>query len=269
MNAPDQREPGPDEPGFDDTFDHFFSKRPASDPDATRPVPQSPQPGGPDDATAAWSPADRGQVPPAGAAYGPPQQTPQYGGQPYAAQGYGQQPYAEQPYAGQPYAAEPAPRERRGVGMPMAVIGVSLIVIAIVAYIAFGNLGSSSSNKADNPAPLPQSTGTASPSAPDRTSEPSPKQSTSPDKKSTAAQPLPDGALNCHSDRFSVGPKTSCPFGKNVAKAAAAADFASGSATLKGVYSPTTHDKYTLTCTKGGYLTCVSKTGAIVYVKNP
>lgn len=263
----DQTDRGPDEPEEDDTFDHFFSKRPGPDPDATRPVPQNPPPGGPDDATAPWVGGPTTPPPP------PPAQRsgPAYGEGQGATQGWAAGPPPQQPYAAGP--AEPPPPERRrsGMALPLVVIAVSLVVIGIVLFLTLGNWGSAT--HATSPNGLPPAT-TAPSSAPTPT-ESVPSQPTAPTKtpSDTSTSPkheaLPDGATDCHSKSFSVGPKTSCAFGKQVAGAAEGADYSDGSATLKGIYSPTTHKKYTLTCTQGGYLTCVSTTGAVVYVENP
>lgn len=246
VNAPDQRDPG-EEPEFDDTFDHFFKGPSTPDPDETRPISAPPPATGPDAATQSWD--------------------------------------AHAGYAAAP--AEPAPRESRrgGVILPLLVIFASVAIVAVVVYFALGGGGRGStqtdgvpegaatgptSTQSDTPSGSSNPSGSSSDSS---SSSSSPSSSSSSSSSSTssssASAPLPDGATNCHSTAYSVGPKTSCGFGASVAAAASSADFSSGSATLTDVYSPTTHEKYTLTCTQGGYLTCVTESGAVVYVKNP
>ncbi len=252
----DQRDPGSDEPGEDDTFDHFFSNRPPADPDATRPVPQTPPPGGPDDATAAWT----GQAP----------QQPAGGSPDGPTQGWPAGPPPQQPYAAGPAEPPPPDHRRSGMALPLVVIAVSLVVIAIVLFLTLGNWGTST--QATPSGSLPPATMSSGPSTPtdSASSGPTtPSETPSDSSSSPTHEALPDGATDCHSTAFTVGPKTSCSFGKQVANAAEGADYSDGSAKLKGIYSPTTHKKYTLTCTQGGYLTCVSTTGAVVYVKNP
>ncbi|TWP38248.1 DotU family type IV/VI secretion system protein [Leekyejoonella antrihumi] len=245
MNAPDDGGSGPKGPDFDDTFDHFFSKRPQRDPDETRPVPTGPPPGGPDEATHEW----RGTTPPPAPVS--PRQAP-----------IGQQ-FAPGWTGGQ---TPEQPRRRGGAALPLLVIAASLIVVAVVVYFALGN-GSKAPVQA-NHSPLPTASGSASPRSGGSSGSSAPS-SSSPSSPSNSAAPLPQGSSDCHSTAYAVGPKTSCEFGASVAAAAGAAAFKNGTATLTGVYSPETKQNYTLTCTQGGYLTCVTTTGAVVYVEKP
>lgn len=250
MNAPDHHGQGPKDPEFDDTFDHFFKGRPQRDPDETRPVPSGPPQSGPDDATHMW----------AGGAAGP-------------QDGYvGQQPPGD--WNSSPVPPDDIERRRSGAVLPVLVIVASLIVVAVVVYFALGKNGSNAPTQAGT-SPLPTASGPASPQpsgsddSSSSSSSSSPSSSPSSSSSSSSSAPLPKGSSDCHSSTYSVGPKTSCEFGASVAAAAASAKFSGGSATLKGVYSPETKRNYTLTCTDGGYLTCVTKTGAIVYVQKP
>lgn len=272
-----------DHPGQDDNpsggrdeFDHFFTDRGATpghqDPDATAWA------GRPYDAdqtqTAAHAPYVRpphqqpryDEYPPAEQTeavehtpYVRPPQEPQYDEYEPAGQGY-------YPPAG--YYQEP-PQRKSTMWAPVAVIVASLAIVAVVIAFILNNSTGRMTQGAFTPTATVTETTTPTQSS-GASSSPSPKSSTSHSSSSSSAQhyatSLPGSASSCPgSDSYGTGPKTSCGFAAVVATLYNAKKDSDGNASFRAK-SPTTHDKYNVSCHEDSYATCTTDTGAIVYV---
>lgn len=251
----DQPGQGQDPSGGRDEFDHFFSDRR----DST---------GSTDPDTTAWADpthadADRTQATDHAPYVRPPQspQSPQY-------DEYGP---AEQSGYYQPAAFYEEPAQRRGaMWAPVAVIVASLAIVAVVIAIILNNSSGKMANGAFTPtATVTQTTSQDSSPSPKSSSEsPSSSQSSSPSStpSSDYATALPGSANSCsESASYGTGPKTSCNFAGVVAALYNAKQNKDGNASFEAK-SPTTHDKYKVSCQADKYVTCTTDTGAIVYI---
>ncbi|RNI19664.1 hypothetical protein [Flexivirga caeni] len=242
--------PGQDDPsGGRDEFDHFFSdtsaRREAEDPDST-----------------AWAgqpyDADRTHAVEHASYVRPPQ--PMHDEYAPAGPDY---------YQPEPYYEEP-PRRRGTMWAPILVIVASLAIVAVVVAVILHN--STGRMKANPATPTATVTETTTRGASPTSSGPSSSQSTG--SASSGASPtssgyataLPGEASSCPgSSSYGTGPATSCAFAAVVTNLYNAEKNSDGRASF-AAESPTTHEKYNVSCHQESYVTCTTDTGAVVYI---